>query len=351
LGRDPVFQHHFHPVSDLLAAIGQDPVLAKVKCIAEPWDVGPDGYKLGQFPAGWHEWNDRFRDTSRAFWLGFDCTRGELARRLTGSSDYFDHGGRSPLASINLVTAHDGMTLADLTSYSHKHNWPNAENNRDGHHHDLSANAGVEGPTHDEAVQAVRGQWRRALLATLFCSQGIPQLLAGDEFGHSQRGNNNAYCQDNETTWLDWPGPDPELTDFVAGLIHLRHAHVALRHARWFTGGADITWRSPDGTPLTVSDWEDPQSRSFACLIAVADEGMMPTERWLLVFHASRQAMPFALPAGSWLHVLDSAAALVLPQARWGSANTCVDNITLSPRSVVGLVQMLGLPVLPSALQ
>jgi len=367
LGRDPVLHHGFHPMSALLAAIGQDPVLARVKCIAEPWDVGPDGYKLGQFPVGWHEWNDRFRDTSRAFWLGFDCTRGDLARRLTGSSDYFGHGGRSPLASINLITAHDGMTLADLTSYSHRHNWPNGEDNRDGHHNDFSANAGVEGPTEDEAVQAVRGQWRRALLATLLCSQGMPQLLAGDEFGHSQRGNNNAYCQDNETTWLDWPGADPGLTDFVAGLIHLRHAHVALRYARWFTGsaltgpaafeiapeiaglGADITWRNPDGSTLTATDWEDPQSRSFACLIEVPDEGMVPTERWLLMFHASSQSLSFALPLGRWLHVLDSAAALVLPQAQWGAAKACVDDITLSPRSIFGLVQTLDAPVLSLA--
>lgn len=339
LGRDPALHHHFHPMSGLLAAIGQDPVLAGVKLIAEPWDIGPDGYKLGQFPAGWHEWNDRFRDTSRAFWLGFDCTRGDFGRRLAGSSDLFDHGGRSPLASINLITAHDGMTLADLTSYRHKHNWPNGENNRDGHHHNLSANAGVEGPSPDPAVQAVRGQWRRALLTTLFCSQGTPQLLAGDEFGHSQGGNNNAYCQDNETAWLDWAGADAALTDFVAGLIHLRQAHPALRHPRWFTGEADIAWRNPDGSVLTATDWDDPQSRSFACLIEVADEGQVPAERWLLLFHAASDALSFALPPGRWRHVLDSAAALVLPQAQWGAAELCADHLTLSPRSIFGLVQ------------
>ena len=377
LGRDPLLQHHFHPLSGLLTAIAQDPLLAGVKLIAEPWDIGPDGYKLGQFPAGWHEWNDRFRDATRAFWLGFDCTRGDFARRLTGSSDYFGHGARSPLSSINLITAHDGMTLADLTSYRHKHNLPNGEYNRDGQHHNLSANAGVEGPAQDEAVQAVRGQWRRALLATLLCSQGIPQVLAGDEFGHSQSGNNNAYCQDNETAWLDWPGADPELCNFVAGLIHLRHAHAALRHAHWFIGrapirakafesapetapetapgipgrGADIAWRRPDGASLTTADWENRQSRSFACLIEVADEGMAPTERWLLMFHAASEPLSFTLPAGRWLQVLDSAAALVLPQAQWGSAASCVDDITLFPRSLVGLVQLLGAPTLPHAPQ
>jgi glycogen debranching enzyme GlgX len=355
LGRDPLLQWHFHPMSGLLAAIAQDPVLAGVKLIAEPWDFGPGAYQLGRFPAGWHEWNDRFRDTSRAFWLGFDCTRGELARRLTGSSDRFEHDGRGPLSSINLVTAHDGMTLADLTSYRHKHNLANGEHNRDGHHNNLSANAGVEGPTPDEAVQALRGQWRRALLATLFCAQGIPQLLAGDEFGQSQHGNNNAYCQDNETGWLDWPGADTGLTDFVAGLIHLRHAHAAWRHARWFTGRAstaagapDISWRNPDGSAPTPADWEDPQSRSLACLIEVADEvmadevvggGLAPGERWLLLFHAASEPMPFALPPGRWRLVLDSATACALPQARWGAARPCVNDVTLPPHSVFGLVQ------------
>jgi glycogen operon protein len=338
LGRDPVRQHHFHPVSELLTAIGQDPVLAKVKLIAEPWDVGPHGYQLGQFPARWLEWNDRFRDASRSFWLGFDCTRGAFARRLTGSSDYFDHDGRSPLSSVNLLTAHDGMTLADVTSYRDKHNLPNGEDNRDGHHHNLSDNAGVEGPTQDEGVHTVRGQWRRALLATLFCSQGTPQLLAGDELGHSQRGNNNAYCQDNETTWLDWSAADAGLSDFVAGLIHLRHAHAALRHARWFTAD-DITWRNPDGSTLSTADWDDPQCRSFACLIEVTDDGLAPTEHWLLMFHAGSEVMSFALPPGRWLQVLDSAAALVLPQAQWGVARPCIDDLTLSHRTVVGLVQ------------
>ena len=345
LARDPVLQHRFHPMSVLLAAIGQDPVLAGVKLIAEPWDVGPDGYQLGQFPDGWQEWNDRFRDTSRAFWLGFDCTRGDFVRRLTGSSDLMNHGRRSPLANINMITAHDGMTLADLTSFSHKHNAPNGEDNRDGHNHNLSANAGVEGPTQDAAVLAIRGQWRRALLTTLFCSQGIPQLLAGDELGHSQRGNNNAYCQDNETSWLDWPGADPALTDFVAGLIHLRQAHAALRHARWFTAG-DISWRSPAGTPLTTAEWQDPQCRSFACLIEVAEAGQAPTERWLLMFHPSAESLAFNLPPGRWQHVLDSAAARVLPQSQWAKASHCLDHITLSPRSIFGLVQPLGMPVL-----
>lgn len=350
LGRDPALQHQFHPASALLGAIAQDPVLAGVKLIAEPWDVGPGGYQLGQFPARWLEWNDRFRDTCRSFWLGYPCTRGDLARRLCGSSDFFDHDGRSPLASINLITAHDGMTLADLTSYRHKHNLTNGEGNHDGHHHNLSANAGVEGPSADETVQALRGQWRRALLTTLFCSQGIPQLLAGDEFGQSQSGNNNAYCQDNAISWLNWPDADQALIDFVAGLIHLRHAQPALRHARWFKGHtsatppapADIQWRQPDGSAMTASDWDDPQSRSLACVIEVAEQAHARTERWLLLWHAGRESCVFALPPGRWLAVLDSSAALVLPRSDWHGARDCVDRVTVSAPSVVGLVQSLN---------
>ena len=351
LGRHPALHHHFHPLAGLLTAMAQDPVLAGVKRIAEPWDLGPDGYKLGHFPAGWQEWNDRFRDTTRAFWLGHPTARGELARRLTGSSDCFDRDGRSPLASVNLITAHDGMTLADLTAYRHKHNQANGEDNRDGHHHNLSANAGVEGPTLDASVLAVRGQWQRALLATLFCAQGLPQLLAGDELGHTQRGNNNAYCQDNDTTWLDWPGADATLTDFVAGLIHLRQAHAALRHAHWFTGRADarapgsapdIMWRQPDGQPLTAADWDDPHARTLVCLIEVPDldPPQSPALRWLLVFHAGAAPVPCALPTGRWGLVLDSQSALVLQQPAWGSAPLFNDSLTVPARTVLGLVQL-----------
>ena len=350
LGRDPALQHQFHPASALLGAIAQDPVLAGVKLIAEPWDVGPGGYQLGRFPARWLEWNDRFRDTCRSFWLGFPGTRGDFARRLCGSSDHFDHDGRSPLASINLITAHDGMTLADLTSYRHKHNLANGEGNHDGHHHNLSANAGVEGPSADETVQALRGQWQRALLTTLFCSQGIPQLLAGDEFGQSQGGNNNAYCQDNVISWLSWPDADQALIDFVAGLIHLRRAQPALRHAQWFKGQAsatphapaDIQWRQPDGSAMTASDWDDPQSRSLACLIEVAEQARAATERWLLLWHAERGPGVFALPPGRWMMVLDSSASLVLPRSDWRRARDCVDRVTVSAPSVVGLVQHLN---------
>lgn len=347
LARDPVLHHAFHPMSGLLAAMGQDPVLAGTKLIAEPWDVGLDGYQLGRFPAPWHEWNDRFRDSSRAFWLGHASTRGEMARRLCGSSDFFQHPGRSPLASINLITTHDGMTLADLTAYREKHNHANGEDNRDGHQHNLSANAGVEGPTPDTGVLAVRGQWRRALLSTLFCAQGVPQLLAGDELGHTQHGNNNAYCQDNDITWLDWAGADPALTGFVADLIHLRQAHAALRHPRWFRGATppgseaapDIAWRLPDGSPVSPGDWDDPASRSLVCLLAPAEGGAAPDTRWLLVLHPHPQALNVTLPPGHWRLVLDSAHARVLPQAQWAQAAPLSGWLSVPPRAVCVLVQ------------
>jgi glycogen debranching enzyme len=353
LGRDPALQHHFSPLAGLLSAIAQDPVLAGVKLIAEPWDLGPDGYKLGQFPNRWHEWNDRFRDTSRAFWLGFDSTRGDLAKRLTGSSDYFDHDARGPLSSINLITAHDGMTLADLTSYRYKHNLANGEDNRDGHPQNFSANAGVEGETSDADVLTHRRQWRQALVATLLCSQGTPQLLAGDEIGHTQHGNNNAYCQDNEISWLNWSEADQALADFVAGLVHLRQAHEALRHVRWFRGsrasqsdGVDIVWRNPDGSPLSINDWEDQHSRSLACVIEVSAPGQVPGWRWFFALHAADQAAAFGLPDGLWRQVLDSAAGLVLQAPSWGQASTWVGEFTASARTVVALVQPVECPLL-----
>ncbi|MFP5394380.1 MAG: glycogen debranching protein GlgX, partial [Gammaproteobacteria bacterium] len=219
LGRDA---RRFSNRAAFFAAVRQDPVLAQVKLIAEPWDIGPDGYQLGRFPAGWLEWNDRFRDTMRAFWLRGDVSLGAFAQRFAGSSDLFEVPGRTVAASVNFICAHDGFTLADLVSYDHKHNEANGENNRDGHAHNLSWNCGVEGPTCDADVLALRARLQRALLATLVFAHGTPMLLGGDEIGHSQGGNNNAYCQDNATTWLDWPGADHALAAFVARLLALR---------------------------------------------------------------------------------------------------------------------------------
>jgi len=318
LGRVAALGQAFHPHAALLAAIAQDPVLHDVRLIAEPWDIGPNGYHSGGFAPGWLEWNDRFRDGVRAFWLGHHASLGELASRVSASSDAFHHDGRLPEASVNLLTAHDGFTLADLTAYSHKHNAANGEDNRDGHDHNLSANAGIEGTTDDPVVQHRRGLWRRALLATLFCAQGTPQLLAGDEIGHSQQGNNNSYCQDNLLTWLDWPQADRELTDFVAGLAALRRQHPGLRHARWFSGQPiapggppDIIWLHGDGDAMHDQAWHNSPHCTLGAVISVGEDGQPPTERLLMLWHAGRGHTTMALPPGNWSLRLDSARGFV----------------------------------------
>jgi glycogen debranching enzyme len=321
LGRDPALQHQFNPDCALFAAMAQDPVLARVKRIAEPWDVAPGGYQVGAFGPGWQEWNDRFRDIARMFWLGHECTPGQLARRMTGSDDLFAHDGRSPLASINLITAHDGFTLADVTSYRFRHNEANGEQNRDGHGDNHSANAGVEGLSKDPVVLRQRAAWRRALLATLFLAQGTPQLLAGDELGNSQQGNNNAYCQDNETSWLDWPRADESLIALVAKLASLRQRYPAFRYPRWFEGhpfhepghpyicGGDIAWLRPDGLAMSDQDWDDPWGRSFSYVIEVCEGQGVPTERVMVMLHSSDRALEFVLPEGHWQRALDTSRA------------------------------------------
>jgi glycogen operon protein len=317
LGRDPAAGGGFQSRAPLFAAIAQDPVLAGVRLIAEPWDLGTDGYRLGAFGPRWQEWNDQFRDTARAWWLGHGCTRGLIARRLAGSSDVFQPGGRGPTAGINLITAHDGFTLADLTSYRNKHNQANGEGNRDGHNHNLSANGGHEGPTAEAAILERRGRWRRALLATLLCAQGSPQLLAGDELGHSQQGNNNAYCQDNPITWLDWAGADRALTRFVAALVRLRQRYPGLRHPQWFrgtpgsSGWPDIEWRTASGGAPVVADWEQPDGRLLVCVITVGHCHKPPRERLMLVLHAGENDTEISLPEGQWRLALDSASGFV----------------------------------------
>lgn len=315
LGREASRDHAFHPHAALFSAMAQDPVLRDVHRIAEPWDIGPNGYHAGGFAPGWLEWNDGFRDGVRAFWLGHPTSRGDFAARVCGSSDRFAQGARLPAASINLLTAHDGFNLADLTAYVDKHNAANGEDNRDGHGHNLSANAGVEGPSDNTAVLHQRGLWRRALLATLLCAQGTPQLLAGDEIGHTQQGNNNSYCQDNAITWLDWPRADRALTDFVAGLAALRRQHPGLRHARWLTGEApaadvppDIVWRDVDGQPLTPAAWQDAGHRTLAALVTVGESGQPADEQLLLVWHAGAGPVTLRLPEGVWSLRLDSAS-------------------------------------------
>jgi glycogen operon protein len=347
LGRDPAQGQRFHPFGAVFGALAQDPVLQGVKLIAEPWDIGPDGYQIGRFGARWREWNDQFRDTVRAWWLGHACTRGQIARRLAGSNDLFQASGRSPLASINLITAHDGFTLADLSAYRHKHNRANGEDNRDGHGHNLSANAGHEGPTDDPTITRRRGQWRRALLATLLCGQGTPQLLAGDELGHSQQGNNNAYCQDNPLTWLDWAASDTALTAFTAGLVHLRRRYPGLRHPHWFHGEPvsgeqwpDIAWRTADGEPPDTVAWELPDGRLLASVITVGEGTQPARERLMLILLAGETAVDVRLPDGPWDVVLDSARGWVTGDA--GPATACVaSSLLVEPATVLVLVQPL----------
>lgn len=315
LGRDA---HGFSGNAPFFAALRQDPVLAHAKLIAEPWDIGPGGYQLGNFPSGWHEWNDKYRDTMRSFWLHQWPTLGEVAQNFAGSSDLFRRRDRTPQASVNFICAHDGFTLQDLVSYNHRHNLDNGEYNRDGQQHNHSWNCGVEGATANPQITQLRARLQRALLATLLFSQGTPMLLAGDEIGHTQQGNNNAYCQDNPLTWLNWAQADHALLAYVSRLIALRRRYPALRHVQWYTGeragtaasGAtqpdpypDIAWLAPDGKPMQEADWSD--KSSFCLGIRISDPSH--DAPCLLLLNASAQGIPFVLPQGSWRLMLDSA--------------------------------------------
>jgi glycogen operon protein len=313
----------YDPSAAFLDAITQDPVLSRVKLISEPWDVGYGGYQLGNFPPGWAEWNDRFRDTVRAFWRGDSNIIGEFAGRLTGSADFFHRCGRRPWSSINFITAHDGFTLHDLVSYDRKHNAANGEENRDGTDNNLSWNCGVEGDTHDPAIRALREQQKRNLMATLVLSLGTPMLTAGDEFGRTQRGNNNAYCQDNEISWVDWAGRterDHEFTRFVEALLALRRQHAIFRRNRFFAGEPveagglnDVTWLAPEGHEMSDSDWSLPYARCVgAHLYCAADAGAAPVhEHFVLIFNAHDGPLPFTMPEpkfnGQWRVIFDTA--------------------------------------------
>jgi len=299
--------HGFDPQAAFFAAVAQDPVLARARLIAEPWDVGYGGYQLGRFPGRWQEWNDRFRDGVRQFWLTRSVDRAEFARRLLASSDRFHHGARTPLASVNFVTAHDGFTLRDLTTYRLKHNEANGEANNDGHNANYSVNCGVEGPTGDAEINAERGRLTHALLATVLLAQGTPMLTAGDELGHTQRGNNNGYCQDNPINWIDWQGADSQLTAFVARLLQLRRELPALRQARWLSdhlradGRRDVDWRDAGGHEMSVARWHDAHRKCLTVTIAPEDADAV-----LLIFNAEPKAHDCVLPAGRWRCVLDT---------------------------------------------
>ncbi len=290
------------------AALAQDPLLSRLKMIAEPWDIGPGGYQLGAFPAGRLEWNDRFRDDLRAFWVEADSTRGEFALRLCGSSDVFQPRGRLPAESVNYVVSHDGFTLKDLVSYAQRHNQANGEHNRDGHGHNHNANCGVEGPTDDPAVNLQRGRLQRALLACALLSQGTPMLAAGDEFGHSQQGNNNPYCQDNETTWLDWSRADDDLLAYTRRVLSIRRQTLPLG-TRWYDGLSDhrglqdLAWLRADGTELQGEEWRVLGSHVLGCLIGKPGRAAAPM---LLLVNGETSDTRFMLPGGVWRVLLDS---------------------------------------------
>jgi len=305
--------------------IQQDPVLSQVKLVAEPWDLGEGGYQIGNFPPLWSEWNGRYRDGVRDYWHSAWHALPELASRLAGSADLYQHSGRRACASINLITAHDGFTLADLVSYNDKHNEANGEGNRDGQSHNRSWNGGAEGPTDDPAIQERRARQQRNFLATLLLSQGIPMLLGGDEIGRSQRGNNNAYCQDNEISWFDWAHVDAPLLEFTRHLIRLRKRHRVFRRHPWFHGHAahsdvaDIAWFTPAGQELTDADWQTGFAKALAVFLngdAIPGMGQhgehLVDDSFLLLLNAHGAAVDLTLPppvwGERWRKVLDTAA-------------------------------------------
>lgn len=339
LGREPA---GFQRDGRFLSALRQDPVLANIRLIAEPWDVGPGGYQLGAFPPPFLEWNDRFRDGTRRFWRG-DANIADLAERVTGSAPVFDHSGRAPQATVNFITAHDGFTLADLTSFNQKHNLPNHEGNRDGHNENYSDNMGHEGATDDPAILDARARRRRNLLATMFLSQGTPMLLAGDEIGNSQDGNNNAYCQDNQTGWINWDTPDQALADFTSRLIALRLSHPVLHQRRFLhslpipEGGRDLIWHLPGGAEPSDSDWQQPGLRALGLELRMAanspERAEHAADAAYIAVNGGAAAVQMALPVlpeGGWMRVLDTSQPIAQDRAEDGTvAEVAADSIAV----------------------
>jgi isoamylase len=347
-------------LSTFFELVQQDPVVSQVKLIAEPWDVGPGGYQVGNFPPQWTEWNGKYRDTVRDFWRGEPATIGEFAARLTGSADLYETSGRRPVASINFVTAHDGFTMLDLVSYNEKHNEANGDDNTDGENHNRSWNCGVEGPTDDETIMALRAQQRRNMLATLLLSQGVPMLAHGDEIGRTQQGNNNGYCQDNELTWMDWSKIDVDLLAFTRRLVELRHEHPTFRRRRFFDGRPnrrrgedalpDLQWFTPDGAEMTEEDWDSGFGRAIGVYLngqGIADRDgrgqRIVDDSFLLCFSAYHEPLDFRVPREEyglgWEIVVDT---LHDPTGGAGaqSEGTVIapdDLVTIGPRALVVL--------------
>ncbi len=345
-------------LSSFFELVQQDPVVSQIKLIAEPWDVGPGGYQVGNFPPRWTEWNGKYRDTVRDFWRGESATLGEFAARLTGSSDLYEASGRRPVASINFVTAHDGFTLADLVSYNEKHNEANGEGGRDGADDNRSFNCGVEGESDDPNVVNLRARQQRNFLATLLLSQGVPMISHGDELGRTQQGNNNAYCQDSPLTWIDWEGADTALIEFTTAVARLRRHHPTFRRRRFFDGRPvgreageplpDIVWMTPGGEVMTEHDWNAGFGRSVAVYLngrgirgtdergaAVADDS------FLLLFNAHHEDLDFALPpeefSAAWQTVIDTSGI-----SDDGAALPAGASVTVTARGTVVLIETSG---------
>jgi isoamylase len=342
--------HEVDRLSAFFDIIHQDPVLSQVKLIAEPWDLGEGGYQVGNFPVGWTEWNGRYRDAVRAYWKGEGGVIGDLAYRLTGSSDLYESGGRRPYASINFVTCHDGFSLTDLVSYNEKHNAANGEDNRDGEDHNLSWNCGVEGPTDDPDILQSRARQKRNFMATLLLSQGVPMLRAGDELGHTQHGNNNAYCQDNEISWLDWrpDTADREFATFIQWLIRLRQAHPLFRRRHFFQGQAlkgeearDIVWLDPAGQEMSDEAWAHDFARCLGVLFnghqlrETDEQGRTQVDdSFLLLLNGSHESITFHLPStgncAEWSLLFDTTH----PCPQSASVHSTAGLYRLTPRSL-----------------
>ncbi|PRY54358.1 glycogen operon protein [Arcticibacter pallidicorallinus] len=342
--------HEVDRLGSFFDIIHQDPIISQVKLIAEPWDIGEGGYQVGKFPPGWAEWNGKYRDCLRDYWRGADSMLGEFAERFTGSSDLYKDDYRRPTASINFITAHDGFTLNDLVSYNEKHNEDNGEDNNDGDSHNRSWNCGVEGPTSDETINSLREKQKRNFLTSLFLSQGVPMLVAGDEISRTQGGNNNAYCQDNEVSWLNWPEADLDLLNFTRKVIHLRKKHPVFRRRRWFTGQPikgigleDIAWFVPEGQEMPDENWNHDFAKSLGVFLngnAIRSKGpkgeQIIDDSFYIIFNAHYEPLNFVLPGErygkEWVKMLDTHENFVEEK---GEHFAAAQSIVVESRSIV----------------
>jgi isoamylase len=344
--------HEVDRLGSFFDIIHQDPLISQAKLIAEPWDIGEGGYQVGKFPPGWAEWNGKYRDCIRDYWRGADSMLAEFAQRFTGSSDLYKNDYRLPTASINFVTAHDGFTLNDLVSYNEKHNEANGENSNDGESHNRSWNCGAEGPVNDKHINELRQKQKRNFLTTLFLSQGVPMLVAGDELSRTQKGNNNAYCQDNEISWIDWIKADKQLLEFTRKLIHFRRKHPSFRRRRWFQGQPikgigveDIGWFQPDGNEMSEEHWNQDFAKSMAVFLngqgirSVGQKGEQTTDdSFYIIFNAHHEPLEFKLPSRkygtNWTRVIDTSTSVISDDKETYSAK---ESIVAESRSIVVL--------------